>query len=48
MEIKQELKKGKYLDLSEITIREMERHLDTAREEKGLESDDGMIDTFLN
>jgi hypothetical protein len=48
MEINQELKEGKFLDLSEITIREMERHLETARQEKGLESDDGVIDTFIN
>lgn len=46
MEIIQELKEGKFLNLSEISIREMERHLETARNEKGLESDDGMIDTF--
>jgi hypothetical protein len=48
MEIIKELKEGRFLDLSEITIKEMERHLETARNEKGLESDDGMIDTFLN
>ena len=48
MEIIKSLEKGKFLDLSEITIREMERHLETARNEKGLESNDGMIDTFQN